>query len=81
MRRLIENWRDGAIKLAMTATLLNFRREHEALFRDGRYEPVLAKGPRRSGSALSCGGTKATPYLRPSRPFPDSRDCGGAIRF
>lgn len=45
MRRLIENWRDGAIKLAMTATLLNFRREHEALFRDGRYEPVLAEGP------------------------------------
>jgi len=43
--RLISNWKDGGIKLAVTATLLAFRREHEELFTEGTYEPVLAEGP------------------------------------
>jgi (1->4)-alpha-D-glucan 1-alpha-D-glucosylmutase len=44
MRRLLENWRDGGIKLAITAILLQFRRQHEELFTQGAYEPVLAAG-------------------------------------
>jgi (1->4)-alpha-D-glucan 1-alpha-D-glucosylmutase len=44
MCRLLENWRDGGIKLAITAVLLAFRRQHEDLFAEGAYEPVLAEG-------------------------------------
>ena len=44
IRRLMENWRDGGIKLAITTSLLTFRREHEQLFAQGAYEPVLAEG-------------------------------------
>jgi (1->4)-alpha-D-glucan 1-alpha-D-glucosylmutase len=44
MRRLLQNWRDGGIKLAITAALLSFRRQHERLFELGAYEPVLAEG-------------------------------------
>ncbi len=44
MRRLLENWRDGGIKLAITASLLQFRRQHEKLFTRGAYEPVPAAG-------------------------------------
>jgi (1->4)-alpha-D-glucan 1-alpha-D-glucosylmutase len=42
--RLWSNWRDGGVKLAITSTLLAFRREHEVLFYDGSYEPMIAEG-------------------------------------
>jgi (1->4)-alpha-D-glucan 1-alpha-D-glucosylmutase len=41
---LLRRWRDGAIKLRLTADLLRFRAEHRALFRDGEYVPVAATG-------------------------------------
>ena len=44
MCRLLLNWRDGGIKLAILATLLTFRREHEELFAQGTYEPLFAHG-------------------------------------
>ena len=44
VRRLLENWKDGGIKLAITATLLTFRTTHAELFAQGTYEPVLAEG-------------------------------------
>ncbi len=40
-----ETWRDGRLKLAVTARLLALRRDHAALFADGSYEPVAAGGP------------------------------------
>ena len=43
---MLENWKDGRIKLALTATLLGYRREHPALFAAGGYEPLNAAGPR-----------------------------------
>ncbi|HWG58219.1 MAG TPA: malto-oligosyltrehalose synthase [Candidatus Acidoferrales bacterium] len=41
---LLANWKDGRIKLFLTARALNFRRESGALFRDGRYVPLAASG-------------------------------------
>lgn len=42
---LREQWRDGRLKLDTTWRLLHWRREAEALFRDGRYLPLEARGP------------------------------------
>jgi (1->4)-alpha-D-glucan 1-alpha-D-glucosylmutase len=39
---LLANWRDGRVKLFITAKTLAFRAENEALFRDGDYEPLDA---------------------------------------
>jgi len=38
------DWRDGAVKLAVTARVLRFRREIAELFEHGCYEPLLASG-------------------------------------
>jgi (1->4)-alpha-D-glucan 1-alpha-D-glucosylmutase len=43
---LVENWRDGWIKLAVSALLLQLRREKETLFADGGYEPIVIGGER-----------------------------------
>jgi (1->4)-alpha-D-glucan 1-alpha-D-glucosylmutase len=45
MRGLLDEWRDGCIKMAVTAEILNFRRENPALFENGDYEPLTAEGP------------------------------------
>ena len=41
---LTDNLDDGRIKFYLTYTTLNFRREHEDLFRDGVYYPVDVQG-------------------------------------
>jgi (1->4)-alpha-D-glucan 1-alpha-D-glucosylmutase len=41
---LLQNWPDGRIKLFLTKRLLRFRREHGALFRQGKYLPLDASG-------------------------------------
>jgi (1->4)-alpha-D-glucan 1-alpha-D-glucosylmutase len=41
---LLQNWPDGRIKLFLTQRLLRFRREHGALFRQGKYLPLDASG-------------------------------------
>ncbi|HWE36351.1 MAG TPA: malto-oligosyltrehalose synthase [Isosphaeraceae bacterium] len=45
-RRLLANPDDGAIKLYLTATVLNHRRTHADLFGTGSYRPVEAQGKR-----------------------------------
>jgi (1->4)-alpha-D-glucan 1-alpha-D-glucosylmutase len=45
IRTMAEDWRDGRLKLALTATLLEIRRAHPALFADGDYQPLMASGP------------------------------------
>ncbi len=40
MRELIDHWRDGRVKLAVTALLLDLRKRQEALFAEGSYEPL-----------------------------------------
>lgn len=44
LRTLLDNWLDGGIKLALTAALLHFRRDHPELFAEGDYEPLSADG-------------------------------------
>jgi (1->4)-alpha-D-glucan 1-alpha-D-glucosylmutase len=41
---LLENWRDGRCKIAVTATLLAERRAHPVLFAEGGYEPLTVTG-------------------------------------
>lgn len=44
MRGMRAHWRDGRIKLAVTTTLLAWRRAHPVLFAQGDYTPVVARG-------------------------------------
>lgn len=44
MREMRGNWCDGGIKLATIATLLRHRRDHEALYTEGDYQPLPATG-------------------------------------
>ena len=44
-RSLLENWRDGRIKLYVTYRGLNFRRSHADLFKLGDYLPLEVTGP------------------------------------
>lgn len=46
-RRMLAEWHDGRIKLAVTATLLRLRRDHRALFLNGSYEPVEIEGEKK----------------------------------
>ncbi len=50
-----EAWRDGRVKLAVTATLLGLRRDRAALFQDGSYEAVAASG---RGADAVCAFTR-----------------------
>jgi (1->4)-alpha-D-glucan 1-alpha-D-glucosylmutase len=43
-QELLDHWQDGRIKLWLTERVLNFRREHRALFGDGDYLPLRAQG-------------------------------------
>lgn len=44
-RELVDNWKDGHLKLYTIMKALEFRRWHEALFRCGEYLPVDVRGP------------------------------------
>jgi (1->4)-alpha-D-glucan 1-alpha-D-glucosylmutase len=41
---LLPHWPDGRIKLFLTQRLLRFRRDHAALFQQGKYLPLSANG-------------------------------------
>ena len=43
---MLENWQDGRVKLALTATLLAHRRRNSQLFTHGDYQPLPAQGAR-----------------------------------
>ena len=45
-RQLVASRNDGRIKLYLTQTALNFRRENRTLFEAGRYLPLAAEGAR-----------------------------------
>ncbi len=42
---LLPNWRDGRVKLAITARALALRAQHPGLFTVGAYVPLVAEGP------------------------------------
>jgi (1->4)-alpha-D-glucan 1-alpha-D-glucosylmutase len=56
MRHLLDHWRDGRIKLAITALLLRLRKQKEALFARGSYEALTISGKK---SDFSLGFTRA----------------------
>jgi (1->4)-alpha-D-glucan 1-alpha-D-glucosylmutase len=41
---LLDQWQDGRVKLYLIHKALNFRRQHEPLFRQGSYLPLYAAG-------------------------------------
>ena len=41
---MLRNWADGRIKLFLTQRLLRFRRDHAALFQQGKYLPLTPAG-------------------------------------
>ncbi|HXX16182.1 MAG TPA: malto-oligosyltrehalose synthase [Candidatus Eremiobacteraceae bacterium] len=49
LREFLENWHDGAIKLAIMQVLLEFRRERPSLFENGSYEPMQNGGESKVG--------------------------------
>ena len=51
MAALMDTWLDGRVKLAVTATLLAFRRDHAPLFAEGNYRPLAVQG---SGADRIC---------------------------
>ena len=44
MASMLAGWRDGAVKLALTATLLQHRRRRPDLYAHGAYQPLPASG-------------------------------------
>jgi (1->4)-alpha-D-glucan 1-alpha-D-glucosylmutase len=58
VREMLGTWRDGRLKLAVTARLLALRRRHPKLFAEGGYTPLPATGDaadRICAFARSCG--------------------------
>jgi (1->4)-alpha-D-glucan 1-alpha-D-glucosylmutase len=43
-RGLVQEWRDGFVKLFVTSRTLNYRMDNQALFLDGSYVPLVAEG-------------------------------------
>jgi (1->4)-alpha-D-glucan 1-alpha-D-glucosylmutase len=43
-RELLEEWKDGSVKLFLTYRALNFRKEHAQLFPGGNYIPLPGEG-------------------------------------
>lgn len=44
LMELLSQWQDGRVKLYLIYKALNFRRQHEQLFRQGSYLPLYASG-------------------------------------
>jgi (1->4)-alpha-D-glucan 1-alpha-D-glucosylmutase len=44
LQDIVQNWRDGRVKMHVVARALNFRREHESLFSQGAYIPLTVGG-------------------------------------
>ncbi len=45
LRRRLDRWEDGTIKMFVTAAALRFRQRHPELFLEGAYLPLEARGP------------------------------------
>ena len=76
LRRCLSGWKDGAIKLAVTAAILAYRCEHPEVFDDGGYEPIAIEGA--AGEQLCAFSRAASDPVMivvvrrfPARPVPD----------
>jgi len=55
-KRFFVNWEDGSVKLALTAVLLEFRRNKAFLFETGSYEPLFVED---QGNSPVCAFVRA----------------------
>jgi (1->4)-alpha-D-glucan 1-alpha-D-glucosylmutase len=46
LRSLYDRWQDGAVKLALTIAILEFRRKNRVLFAQGDYQALTIHGPK-----------------------------------
>jgi (1->4)-alpha-D-glucan 1-alpha-D-glucosylmutase len=53
IQSLCAHWKDGRIKMYLTSTMLEFRRDHAALFARGSYLPLRVEG-QRAGHLFAC---------------------------
>jgi (1->4)-alpha-D-glucan 1-alpha-D-glucosylmutase len=88
---LIAGWRDGRVKLHLTATALRLRRKRPELFLEGDYVPLAIDGPRRDhviafarrvgeSWVLAAAPRLTTRLVRSERP-PLGRRCWQATRL
>ncbi len=54
LREMVSGWRDGRIKLYLTDTALDFRREHANVFLAGDYLPMEATGATQDNLVVFC---------------------------
>jgi len=67
---MLEDWRDGRVKLAVIATLLAYRRDHPKLFAQGGYEPLIATGSRADQICAFARCPEADPLVVAAARFP-----------
>lgn len=78
---LLQSWRSGILKQYVVQKALVWRRDHPAVFRDGEYIPLEAKG-RKARHVISCArhaGTEWTVAVAPRFPAGLSRSSGPPI--
>jgi (1->4)-alpha-D-glucan 1-alpha-D-glucosylmutase len=74
---LVREWRDGAIKLALTGRLLALRTQLGSVFRDGAYRPVEVRGQcREHVIAFSRSAARETVIVAVGRHFGKLTDAG-----
>ncbi|MGC3976346.1 MAG: malto-oligosyltrehalose synthase [Nitrospira sp.] len=84
VRRLLESWEDGRIKLYLLETGLRHRREHAALYLDGDYVPLECDGVRHANLCAFArlyqeqGIVTVVPRLNAEVIQADSSETGGA---
>lgn len=79
MREMLANWRDGRIKLAITATLLAHRRERPDLYARGDYAPLAATGPQADRICAFARSQGAEAMLVIASRFPTRAESGGGL--
>jgi (1->4)-alpha-D-glucan 1-alpha-D-glucosylmutase len=47
LQGLLQNWKEGAIKLYLIYRALNYRRRHPSLFMEGTYLPIISEGTKK----------------------------------
>jgi (1->4)-alpha-D-glucan 1-alpha-D-glucosylmutase len=89
---LIQNWRNGHLKLAWTRHLLKLRTELAGVFADGDYQPLAVEGPhrdhviafarRRGRDAVIIAVTKSlAAFSQGGRVWPQAESFEGTLRL
>jgi len=74
LRRYLDHWQDGRIKLALTHMILDLRRTHAKLFEKGSYEPCVAQGDKADQIAAFVRSDESSVVLIAVARFPARRE-------